>query len=313
MQSQLKVFSGRANEPLSRRICSLLDIPLGDMRVDNFADGEIRVVINENVRGKDVFVVQPTPPPADNILELLLMIDALRRASAERVTAVIPYFGYARQDRKDKPRVPLSAKLVANLLERAGAGRILTMDLHAEQIQAFFDIPVDHLFSAPILIDYLKTRPVDSLVVVAPDTGRANRARGFARRLGTNVPIAIIDKRRPRPNETEVHNVVGEVSGFDAIIFDDMIDTGSTLLNAADALLRCGARSVSAVATHGVFSGKAVPRILASQLKEVVITDTIQQPPGRENERIRILSVAPLLAEAILRIHRSESVSSLFV
>lgn len=309
----LEIFCGRANEPLARKICSLLDLPLGDAKVDNFADGEIRVVINKNVRGKDVFIVQPTPPPADTILELLLMIDALRRASAERVTAVIPYFGYARQDRKDKPRVPLSAKLIANLLERAGAGRVLTMDLHAEQIQAFFDIPVDHLFSAPILIDYIRDRKLDSLVVVAPDTGRANRARGFARRLGTDVPIAIIDKRRPRPNEIEVHNVVGEVSGLDAIIFDDMIDTGNTLLNAVDALLRCGARTVSAVATHGVFSGDAIPRILGSQLKEVVITDTIQQPPDRQNERIKVLSVAPLLAEAILRIHRGESVSSLFV
>lgn len=313
MQNQLKVFSGRANEPLAREICAQLDLPLGDARIDNFADGEIRVVINETVRGKDVFVIQPTPPPADTILELLLMIDALHRASAERVTAVIPYFGYARQDRKDKPRVPLSAKLIANLLERAGAGRVLTMDLHAEQIQAFFDVPVDHLFSAPILIDYIRKRGIADLVVVAPDTGRANRARGFARRLGTDIPIAIIDKRRPRPNESEVHNVVGEVSGLNALIFDDMIDTGSTLLNATDALLDCGAHSVAAVATHGVFSRDAVPRLAASRLKEVVVTDTIQQPPDRQNERIKVLSVAPLLAEAILRIHHGRSVNSLFI
>jgi ribose-phosphate pyrophosphokinase len=313
MQGQLKVFSGRANEPLARRICSLLDVPLGDAKVDNFADGEIRVVINENVRGQDVFVVQSTPPPAESLLELLLMIDALRRASADRVTAVIPYYGYARQDRKDKPRVPLSAKLIANLLTRAGVDRVLTMDLHAEQIQAFFDIPVDHLFSAPVLIEYFRRSAVANLVVVAPDTGRANRARGFARRLGDDVPIAIIDKRRPRPNELEVHNVVGEVAGQNALIFDDMIDTGGTLLNAAAALLKHGASAVSAVATHGVFSRDAVARIAASPLKEVIVTDTIEQRPERRHDRIRVLSVSPLLAEAILRIHRGESVSSLFV
>lgn len=313
MYGQMKVFSGRANGPLAERICALLDIKQGDIRVDNFADGEIRVIINENVRGQDVFVVQPTPPPADTLLELLLIIDALKRASADRVTAVIPYYGYARQDRKDKPRVPLSAKLIANLLTRAGVDRVLTMDLHAEQIQAFFDIPVDHLYSTPVMIDCFRQQEIAKMIVVAPDTGRANRARGFANRLGRDVPIAIIDKRRPRPNELEVHNVVGEVAGLDAIIFDDMIDTGGTLLSAVGALLDRGARSVTAVATHGIFSRDAVTRIASSELRETVVTDTINQPQQRQRDRIRVLTVAPLLAEAMLRIHRGESVSSLFV
>ncbi len=313
MEPQLKVFSGRANRPLAEKICRHLDMDLGAAKVRNFADGEIRINIDENVRGADVFVVQSTQPPAENLLELLLMIDALRRASAERVTAVLPYYGYARQDRKDEPRVPLSAKLIANLLVRSGTDRILTLELHADQIQAFFDIPVDHLYSTPVFIEEIPQEKIHNLVVVAPDTGRANRARGFARRLGTGVPIAIIDKRRPQPNQADVMNVVGEVAGRDVLIFDDMIDTGGTLVGAARALADRDARNITALATHGVLSGPAVGRIADSELSEVVITDTIDLPPDRKHKKIKVLSVSPLLAEAILRIHRGESVSSLFV
>ncbi|MEO0019389.1 MAG: ribose-phosphate pyrophosphokinase [candidate division WOR-3 bacterium] len=309
---RLKIFSGRANKPLAEEICAHLEIPLGEAEVTNFADGEIRVSINESVRGDDVFVVQPTPPPADNILELLLMIDALKRASARRITAVIPYYGYARQDRKDKPRVPLSAKLIANLLTRAGVDRVLTMDLHADQIQAFFDIPVDHLFSTPVLIEYYRQHTAN-LVVVAPDTGRANRARGFAQRLKDDIPLAIIDKRRTAPNQVEALRVVGEVGGMNALIFDDMIDTGGTLINATRALINAGAKTVRATATHGLFSGNAINLIAGSPLEEVVVTDTIFHPQAKQHEKIKILSVSSLLAEAILRIHREDSVSSLFI
>jgi len=309
----LKVFSGRSNLPLAQRICRQLDMVPGAAEVREFADGEIRINISESVRGSDAFVVQATHPPAENLLELLLMLDALKRASAERVTAVIPYFGYARQDRKDEPRVPLSAKLIANLMVRAGADRILAVELHAEQIQGFFDIPVDHLYSTPIFIDCFARIDKQNLVVVAPDAGRANRARGFARRLGTDIPIAIVDKRRASPNKAEVANVVGEVAGLDALIYDDMIDTGGTLVGAAEALIGQGARSVVAVATHGVLSAPCVERIAASHLSRVVITDTIDLKPEHKNDKIEVLSVAPLLAEAILRIHRGDSVSSLFV
>ncbi|MEO0082460.1 MAG: ribose-phosphate pyrophosphokinase [candidate division WOR-3 bacterium] len=313
MEPQLKVFCGRSNRPLAEKICRRLDIPLGAAEVRDFADGEIRINICESVRGSDVFVIQSTHPPAEHLLELLLMLDALKRASAERVTAVIPYFGYARQDRKDEPRVPLSAKLIANLIVRAGADRILTMELHAEQIQGFFDIPVDHLYSVPIFIDYFARTDKENLVVVAPDAGRANRARGFARRLGTDIPIAIIDKRRAAPNEAEVMNLVGQVAGLHALIYDDMIDTGNTLVGAADALIHHGARTVMAVATHGVLSGTAVSRIAESRISQVIITDTIELRPEQQNKKLEVLSVAPLLAEAILRIHRGDSVSSLFV
>lgn len=310
--AELKIFSGRANEPLAEKICLHLGVPCGNAEVRNFADGEIRVNIRESVRGTDAFVIQPTQPPADNLFELLLMIDALRRASAERITAVIPYYGYARQDRKDQPRVPVSAKLIANLLVRAGADRILTMELHAEQIQAYFDIPVDHLYATPVFVEYLRPS-AENCVVVAPDTGRANRARGFARRLGDHVPIAIIDKRRPELNKAEVVNVVGEVTGRNAIIFDDMIDTGGTLVSATTALCERGARSVRAVAVHGIFSGPAIERIADSVLTEVVVTDTILLPPTKTIPKIKVLSVAALLAEAIRRTHLGESVSSLFI
>jgi ribose-phosphate pyrophosphokinase len=281
--------------------------------VRTFADGEIRVNIMESVRGSDAFVIQSTQPSADNLLELLLMIDALRRASADRITAVIPYFGYARQDRKDKPRVPVSAKLVANLIERAGANRVLTMELHAEQIQGFFDIPVDHLYSTPVLVDFFLKRGIEGCTVVAPDTGRANRARGFAQRLMEKMPLAVIDKRRPEPNKAVVMNVVGEVEGLDAIIFDDMVDTGSTLILAARALLRHGARSAMAVATHPVFSGDAVAKIQKSPLDELIVTDTLPLPRRKQVRKIRVLPVASLFADTILRTHRSESVSSLFM
>jgi ribose-phosphate pyrophosphokinase len=313
MERQMKVFSGRANEPLAREIAKHLDIELGNAEVRNFADGEIRVNIRESVRGTDAFVIQPTQPPADNLLELLLMIDALKRASAYRVTAVIPYYGYARQDRKDQPRVPVSAKLVANLIERAGTDRVLTMELHAEQISGFFDIPVDHLYSTPVLLDYFRRWGVEESVIVAPDAGRANRARGFARRLGASVPLAIIDKRRPEPNQAEVVNVIGDVDGLHAVIFDDMIDTGGTLVNAAAALVKNGALSVTATATHGVLSGNAVQRLESSAIGEVVITDTIDLPNNKRNNRMKVLSVSSLLAEAIFRTHRGESVSSLFI
>jgi ribose-phosphate pyrophosphokinase len=313
MESNLKVFTGRANEPLARAICARLNIEPGACTVRNFADGEIRVKINENVRAHDVFVIQSTPPPADNLLELLLMIDALKRSSAERITAVIPYFGYARQDRKDEPRVPLSAKLVANLIERAGADRVLTMELHAEQIQGFFDVPVDHLYSTPVFIEHFPPERTRTMVVVAPDTGRANRARGFASRLGSNVPIAIIDKRRPEPNRAEVANVVGEVAGLDALIYDDMIDTGGTLVSAARALIAMGAKSVSALVTHAVLSGPAIERLAGSVIREVIVTDTINLPEAKRIDKIRILTISPLLAEAISRIHCGRSVSSLFL
>lgn len=312
MKEKLKLFSGRANRPLAEKISAHLEIPLGDAEITNFADGEIRVSINESVRGKDVFVIQPTPPPAENIIELLLMIDALKRASAQRVTAVIPYYGYARQDRKDKPRVPLSAKLIANLLTRAGVDRVLTMELHAEQIQAFFDIPVDHLYSTPVLVEYYQKNTAN-LVIVAPDTGRANRARGFAQRLGNQIPLAIIDKRRSAPNQVEAVRVVGDVTGQTALIFDDMIDTGGTILKATEVLLAAGAKTVLVTATHGLFSGDAVNSVANSPLTEVVVTDTIWQPPEKQHPKIKTLSVASLLAAAILRIHREESVSSLFI
>lgn len=312
MAEDLKLFAGRANRPLAEKIARHLDITLGACEITNFADGEIRISINENVRGKDVFVIQPTPPPADNILELLLVVDALKRASARRVTAVIPYYGYARQDRKDKPRVPLSAKLIANLLTRAGVDRVLTMDLHADQIQGYFDIPVDHLFSTPVLVNFFASR-TENLVVVAPDTGRANRARGFAERLGEKIPLAIIDKRRAAPNQSEALRVVGEVKNRDTLIFDDMIDTGGTLLKAANLLVAEGAKSVRATATHGIFSRDAVEQLARSPLLEVVVTDTIDQPPEKRHPKIKVLSVSALLAEAILRIHREESVSSLFI
>ena len=310
---RLKIFAGNANLALAEEICMKLNQWLGDAVVKHFSDGEIYVQINENVRGTDVFVIQPTSTPVDrNLMELLLMIDALKRASAQRITAVLPYYGYARQDRKDKPRVPISAKLVAALLETAGANRVLTLDLHAAQIQGFFDIPVDHLFSMPVMIDYYKMLNIPDLTVVSPDAGGVERARAFAKRL--NSPLAIIDKRREEANVAEVMNVVGEVNGRHCLLVDDLIDTAGTLVKGAEALLEKGAASVSACATHAVLSGPAVSRIEESELKEVVVTNSIPlSEEALKSSRIRQLSIAKLMADAIRSIHEETSVSTLFV
>nr|WP_166033113.1 ribose-phosphate pyrophosphokinase [Thermosulfuriphilus ammonigenes] len=312
--NHLKIFTGNSNPQMAKEICSYLSIPLGLATVRKFSDGETFVEIGENVRGADVFVIQSTCPPVnDYLMELLIMIDALRRASARRITAVVPYYGYARQDRKCAPRVPISAKLVANLITVAGARRLLSMDLHAGQIQGFFDIPVDHLFAAPVLLSYIKEQFRDEqIVMVSPDAGGVERTRAFAKRL--NAQLAIIDKRRDRPNESQVMNVIGDVKGKVAIILDDMIDTAGTMCQAAQALMDHGAKEVHGMATHPVLSGPAVERIKKAPLKSVVVTNTI---PLREEAKaigkIEVLSVSNLLGEAIRRIHADDSVSSLFV
>jgi len=310
---RLKIFTGNANPALAEDIARALGMELSECMVRQFSDGEIYLQIQENVRGADVFIIQPTCTPVDrNLMELLLMMDAMKRASAERITAVLPYYGYARQDRKDKPRVPISAKLVAELLETAGADRILALDLHAAQIQGFFDIPVDHLFATPVLIDYFRTVNIPDMTVVSPDAGGVERARAFAKRL--NAPLAIIDKRREEANVAEVMNVVGEVEGQNCLIVDDLIDTAGTLVKGAEALLNQGAASVSACATHAVLSGPAVQRIEESALKEVVVTNSIPlSEEARESGQVKLLSVAKLLAEAIRSIHEETSVSVLFV
>ncbi|MCS7041309.1 MAG: ribose-phosphate pyrophosphokinase [Bryobacteraceae bacterium] len=311
---RFKILSGNANPALAQAICRELGMPLAGATVKTFSDGEIWVQITENVRGADVFVIQPTCPPADrHLMELILMIDALKRASADRITAVMPYYGYARQDRKDRPRVPISAKVIASMLERAGANRLLTLDLHAAQIQGFFDIPVDHLFAAPVMIDYVRRNyDLSRLIVVSPDAGGVERARAFAKRL--DAPLAIIDKRRERPNESEVMNIIGDVRGLDCLLVDDLIDTAGTLGKSSDALLEAGAASVTACATHPILSGPAIDNIERSRLREVIVSDSI---PLREEakacSRIKVLSVAPLLAKAIQSIHEATSVSSLFV
>jgi ribose-phosphate pyrophosphokinase len=308
----LAIFSGNANPELAKNICKYLGAPLSDGLVDRFSEGEIRVKINENVRGKDVFVIQPTcPPPNDNLMELLIMIDALRRSSASRITAVIPFFGYARQDRKDQPRVPITAKLVANLLTTAGAHRILTMDLHAGQIQGFFDIPVDHLFAIGVFIDYFSKLNLKDITVVSPDVGSIKMARAYAKRMSAG--LAVIDKRRDSPEKTEVMHILGEVEGKNTIIVDDLIATGSSLIEAVDFLKKAGARSIFAAISHGVLSGPAIERIdKCKNLQELAITDSIPMDPAKLHPRIKVLSVANLLGEAITRIHREESVSSLF-
>lgn len=310
---RLKILTGNANPPLARAIAVELGVPLCGVTVKSFSDGEIWVQVEENVRGSDVFVVQPTCTPVErNLMELVLLIDALKRASADRITAVLPYYGYARQDRKDKSRVPISAKVVASMLERVGANRILAVDLHAAQIQGFFDIPVDHLFSAPVMIEHFKSQDLSRTIVISPDAGGVERARAFAKRL--DVPLAIIDKRRDQPNESEVMNIVGNIEGLDCLIIDDLIDTAGTLIKASEALLQNGARSVSACATHAVLSGPAVERISSSRLKEVVFADTIPlRPEACACGKIRVLSVARLLARAIQSINQETSVSSLFV
>ena len=309
----MKFFTGNSNRDLAKNICDYLTLPLGSIQVRRFSDGEIFVEIGENVRGKDVFVMQSTCSPVnDNLMELLIIMDALRRASARRMTAVIPYYGYARQDRKVAPRVPISAKLVADLITAGGAKRVLTMDLHAAQIQGFFNIPVDHLFAAPVLLNYIKDHFQNDLVIVSPDVGGVERARAFAKRL--NAQIAIIDKRRDRPNSSEVMNIVGKVEGSNVIILDDMVDTAGTLAKASVALAEHGAKRIYACATHPVLSGPALERIMNSPLDQLVVTDTIPlTDPAKASPKIKVLSVAPLFGEAIKRIHQEESVSSLFV
>jgi len=297
---------------LAKEICTYLGIHLGEATISSFSDGEARIRIEENVRGADVFLVQSTCPPVnDSIMELLIMIDALKRSSAYRITAVIPYFGYARQDRKDQPRVPISAKLIADLITTAGADRVLTMDLHAGQIQGFFNIPVDHLYATPVLLDYISKAWGKDLVVVSPDAGGVERARAFAKRLQAN--LAIIDKRREGPNQTQIMNIIGDVEGRSALLLDDMIDTAGTIVQGAQACANKGASRVWAGCTHPVLSGPALERIQASCLEEIVVTNTIPLN-GKEQRcpKLRVLSVAPLLGEAITRIHEEESVSSLF-
>jgi ribose-phosphate pyrophosphokinase len=310
--SWLRIFTGNSNIELVRKICGQLSTRMGKSSVKSFSDGEINVEIDESVRGMDVFVIQSVSYPVnDNLMELLILIDALKRASAERITAVLPYFGYARQDRKVLPRAPISAKLVADLITAAGASRVLTVDLHAGQIQGFFNIPVDHLFAAPVLLEYLKNLE-DHIVIVSPDAGGVERARAYAKRL--NTTLAIIDKRRDAPNVSQVMNIIGDVSGMTAVLVDDMVDTGGTLVRAAYALVEKGAKAVYACCTHPVLSGQAIKVIAESPLKEMIVTDTI---PLREEAKacpkVKVLSVSNLLAEAIRRIFEDESVSYLFI
>jgi ribose-phosphate pyrophosphokinase len=314
MAYELKLFTGNANRALAEEIAQYLRVPLGEGEVSRFSDGEIFVQFNENVRGADVFVVQPTCPPVnDTLMELLIMTDALKRASAHRVTAVLPYYGYARQDRKVAGRAPISAKLVADLLEAAGVNRVLALDLHAGQIQGFFNIPVDHLFAAPVvMIDYLKKKDLHDPVVVSPDAGGVERARAIAKRL--NSGLAIIDKRRDGPNSGVAMHLIGDVDGRDVVVIDDMIDTAGTLVQAVMALQREGAKRILACGVHAVLSGPAIDRIKASPIEEVLVTNSIPLPDDkRAAGRITVLSVAPLLGEAIRRIHDEESVSTLFV
>ncbi|OLC64611.1 MAG: phosphoribosylpyrophosphate synthetase [Candidatus Rokubacteria bacterium 13_1_40CM_4_67_11] len=312
MRYDLKLFSGNANRPLAEEIAQYLSLPVSDAEISRFSDGEVFVQVNENVRGTDVFVVQPTSPPVnDNLMELLVMIDALKRASARRITAVLPYYGYARQDRKVQPRVPITAKLVADLLTAAGVDRVLALDLHAGQIQGFFNIPVDHLFAAPVIIDYLGKKDLHDPVIVSPDAGGVERARAIAKRL--KASLAIIDKRREGPNQAVAMHLIGDVHGQDAVVIDDMIDTAGTLVQAVEALAREGARRILACGVHAVLSGPAIDRIKSSPLEEVVVTNSIAVSDAKRTGRLTVLTVAPLLGEAIRRIHDEESVSTLFV
>jgi ribose-phosphate pyrophosphokinase len=308
--SKILLISGTANQPLSEELAQELGQPLCGVTIRRFADGEIFVKIDENVRGRDVFIIQPTNPPAENLLELLILIDAAKRASAARVTAVIPYFGYGRQDRKDQPRVAISAKLMANLIATAGADRVLGLDFHQHQLQGFFDIPVDHLYAAPVLVQHYRQKRLHDPVIVAPDVGAAKMARGFAKRL--DASLAIIDKRRPSANIAEVVNVVGEVEGSDCLLVDDMIDTAGTMSEGVGALKRLGAREVYCCASHALLSGPAVDRLAASEVTEVAVTNTIAIPDDRKFDRLKILSTAPLFAKAIRFTHSDQSVSSLF-
>ena len=308
---KISVMGGNSNTTLLSEICKLLRVKQGDALVTRFTDGEIRVKINENVRGKDVFVVQSTCfPTNDNLMELLIMIDALKRASANRITAVLPYFGYARQDRKDQPRVPITAKLIANLLTRAGASRVLTIDLHAGQIQGFFDIPLDHLYAVNTFVEYFEKKNVGDLVVVSPDVGGIKMARAYAKKLGAG--LAIVDKRRISDREAEVMNIMGEVEGKNVILVDDMVATAGSLVEAAAAVKNAGAKDVYASITHPTLCGPAIERIAASQLKELIVTNTIPIEESKMIDKIKVLSIAPLLANAIKRIHNEESISILF-
>ena len=307
------IFAGRANVKLTQEICTYVGVPLGNLKSMQFSDGEIHIEIQENVRGVNCFVVQPTCNPGnEHLMELLIVIDALKRASAGQIVAVIPYFGYARQDRKVKPRTSITSRLVADLITAAGANRVLSVDLHAGQIQGFFNLPFDHLYSMPIFMDYLTQRFKENVVVVSPDTGGVERARAYSKRLGGSV--ALVDKRRPEPNISEVMHIVGQVQGLPCLIVDDMIDTAGTLVNAATALMEAGATSVHACATHAVFSGEAIKRIDASPLEEIIVSDTIPQTEqSQQCSKIRVQPIGQLLGEAIRRIHHGDSISSLFI
>jgi ribose-phosphate pyrophosphokinase len=308
VDTPLAIFSGTSNPALARAIAEEYGTSLGDVTIKKFSDGEQYVKYEQSIRGEDIFVIQSTPPPGDNIIELLLLLDAAKRASVKRVTAVIPYFGYARQDRKDQPRVSIGSKLMANLLVKAGADRILTMDLHAAQIQGFFDIPLDHLYASRAFIDHFTSNPIDNLVVVAPDVGSLKMARAYSKKLGAT--LAFIDKRRPKPNQSEIMNLIGEVEGKNVLIVDDLIDTAGTLTNAATALKERGALNIIAICTHPILSGPAFQRIEDSPIDELLVTDTVQlrQP----SEKIKVLSIANIFAEAIQRIHTNDTISALF-
>ena len=306
-----RVLTGNANRGLAEEIARTLGGDLTKTTVTRFADGEVFVRLDENVRGADVFIVQPTNPPAENIMELLLLVDAARRASAARITCVMPYYGYARQDRKDRPRVPISAKLVANLITTAGCNRVLTMDLHASQIQGFFDVPVDHLFAAPVIIDHVARMGLVDLCVVSPDAGGVERARAYAKRL--DATLAIVDKRRETANVAEVHNVIGDVSNKTVLIVDDLVDTGGTLCKVAEALDEAGAKKIFASASHAVLSGNAVRNINASRISQLIVTDSIEERPERKSDKIIVLPIGELMGKAIQNIHEEASVTSLFI
>ncbi|UCE05441.1 MAG: ribose-phosphate pyrophosphokinase [bacterium] len=310
MNNSLKIFAGTAGKKLAEKIIAYLGIPLGDSSIKHFSDGEIWAKYNENIRGCDVFIIQSTNSPSDNLMELLIMIDAARRSSAQRITAVIPYFGYARQDRKDQPRVAITAKLAANLITTAGANRVLTMDLHAAQIQGFFDIPLDHLYSAPILVDYFQDKGIEDLVILSPDIGGVKFARAYAKRL--HIPLAIADKRRPKPNKAEVMNIIGSVKNKNILIIDDIVDTAGTMIQAAEAALQEGARGAYAGCTHPLLSGNATEKLKKSHFTEIVVTDTIPLNKDKMNDKIKVVSVATLFGSAIQRIHNEESISILF-
>jgi ribose-phosphate pyrophosphokinase len=313
MSREIRIFAGHAHPALGESIASFLGLPLGRAHLSRFSDGEVWFQIQDNVRGADVFVLQPTGPPVnDNVMELLVMLDAFKRSSASRITAVMPYYGYARQDRKDKPRVPISAKLVADLIQTAGADRVLTMDLHANQIQGFFDIPVDHLFAAPVITEYVSRLKLKNLTIVSPDTGGVERARAYAKRV--DATLAIVDKRRDKPNVAEVHHVIGDVTGRTALVVDDMVDTGGTLTKVAEALIRAGAREVLASCSHAVLSGEGVRKIEESPLSKLIVTDSIALPAEkRASPKLVVLSIAELMGKAIRNIHEEASVTSLFV